>query len=222
MDVVFAGHSFTRRMRDYVIGGRNSDILSDDGAANFAQALQIDNYFRRAYTLSDNIIYSRDLWEILPSILNIQPAILNLSTGSNDLALCETFQPDECLLLAESIMEFASASHVPLIIVNAILPRTGNISSSAEVFRQNATQFNTFIKNYVSVKGTPMTAYNKLRGFTFTYQGAVQAERPVSSWSDDGIHLSTNFNHNSGSTPMDVYIQRIRQDIMSHIGRLTL
>ena len=226
MDVVFVGHSYTRRMRNHYMGmhvgdDETRDIVGDR-SAELAKALGISQHFEGAYTLSDKVIHARDLWDLIPSIHDIQPAIVNIAIGTNDLALLGKHDPNECLLLANTVLEFARATNAPVVIVEAILPRKKGISSTPTIFRQNATLYNSIIRNTVSISDTPATAYNKLRGFTYKYIDGKETERDIDDWSHDGIHMDTQERPRGADTPapMRTYAQRVRQVVMSHIGRL--
>jgi lysophospholipase L1-like esterase len=218
MNITLTGHSFTRRLRDHLFSSlhnrsqgrprRHGDVLHHhkQRAQLLAKKLRLSNHFKAAHTVSDKITFVTDILAAEQDILASQPDVLVIDIGSNDIAAYATVQPREMLSLAHKLHEFISALHVPLIIVNAVLPRTRRIAGSAQTFLQNSKHFNGILAELITT--TPNVAYNKLRGFQFQASTSQDCPRPVHDWSDDGIHAN--------QASMTAYQARIRHAVLDN------
>jgi hypothetical protein len=219
MDAIFVGHSFIRRMRDEVLRVANNtrtrprprDIswTQPHGAQSFARHLRLHDMFHCVYTEANNINLVTDLDSAMSTISHVRPFLLLIDIGSNDVADVMTLDPNAMLRLATAVHDFAVQTAVPCVIINAILPRTGNISCDAAIFRGNAVLYNRFL---ASLCDDRTTHYNKMRGFAYIHQWSRRSSREVSTWSKDGIHCDSPIS-------MRRYINRIRQAVLAHAYR---
>ena len=172
-NVLLVGHSFVHRLRDAYQPGhaQGSDIAPGQTihAAQLSEALGVHHYISGVYTHA-NIILTQHLDSCKPAVDQIRPAVVVIQVGSNDLAQLSHFDAKAVLQTATQIYQFASSLReefdTPIIIINAILPRTANISSDADTFRQLSTEFNKIIKNFCDGQSI---IYNKLSGFANYY-----------------------------------------------------
>ena len=219
MQSVLVGHSFIRRLRDTIFtpaskqrrGGRGQDVhhVQDRRASTCAKRLGVDKNIDYVYTSSNLINFIDDLHTANSTIDQVRPQIVLIDIGSNDVAQLHTVAPNATLSLANRVFEFAQSLNLPLVIINAILPRTSNIHSSAEIFRQNAANYNHALATICS--STDTIRYNKMRGFHYYYDhNDQQQHRPVTHWSTDGIHCDTELSKKQ-------YRNRIRHAILDNI-----
>jgi lysophospholipase L1-like esterase len=160
MDVTLLGHSFIRRLRDALLSEpqdtprgrprRHGDVLPDhrQRAEHLVQQMRLSNHFSAAYTVSEGIIFIRDVVAAAEVVLSTNPAVLIIDIGSNDIARLHSVQPRKMLKLAHQLHDHLSSWQIPLIVVNAVLPRTHRINGPPEIFRDNSLQFNTTGLNY--------------------------------------------------------------------------
>ena len=123
----------------------------------------------------------------------LTPTVVVIDIGSNDLAHVDVFKPKLVLELATRVTDFALALRADRVIINAILPRTGHMTCDVDTFRDNTDLYNVIVNDYCDSE--PGLRFNKMRGLSQTILSrlATQQERerpprPVSDWSDDGIH----------------------------------
>ena len=173
-NVLLVGHSFVRRLHNaYQPGhGQGSDIAPGQTihAAQLSEALSVHHYISGVYTHANNVILTQHLDSCKPAEDQIRPAVVVIQAGSNDLAQLSHFDANAVLQTATQIYQFPSSLReefdTPIIIINAILPWTANISSDTDTFRQLSTEFNKIIKNFCDSQSI---IYNKLRGFANYY-----------------------------------------------------
>ena len=150
-----AGHSFAKRHRRFSLPSHpyNRDIYSVSEAKLYANALDLDNTYDQIYTISQNIYTIEDFKsENSNRIRNIRPDVLNCYFGSNDIASLTSHTPNTVLSLATKLVRTLQEVAAPVTIVNEVLPRTSNISSSANDYRQNANLFNQIMRNFDNSK----------------------------------------------------------------------
>ena len=185
-DVLLVGHSFVRRLRSAYQPGhaQGSDMAPGQTirAAQLSEALGVHHYISGVYTHANNVILMQHLDSCKPAVNQIRPALVVIQAGSNYLAELSHFDANAVLQVVTQIYQFASSLReefdTPIIIINAILPRTVNISSDADTFRQLSTEFNKIIKNFCDGRSI---IYNKLRGFANYYINNIEYPRPVHS-----------------------------------------
>ena len=192
MDVVVLGHSFIRRLRDGLIPPKKSKRSHDIPAWNTAAASQLtaawgmSQHIRHIYTFSDGVTRIRDIDGATHMVERIRPGIVLMDIGSNDLAHVDSVDPSQMLRLATHITDTALTLSTHKVIINAILPRTGNITCTPAVFRENASHLNSFLKNICDPKSR--LVFHKPRGFWTQCTDAKERPCEVSEWSSDGIH----------------------------------
>ena len=168
MDIVLCGHSFVRRYRDWISPCfPRSDVQPSNKtrAATFATALRLDKHFRYVYTVSDNIVFLRDLINALPSILCLHAQIVVIDIGSNDLSKLTSHCPKTTVFIANEIFSFANNVCAPRVVINAVLPRVGNLACSPDTFLLNSRDLNNYLSTLCSVESH--IHYNKLKGFHY-------------------------------------------------------
>jgi hypothetical protein len=215
MNVTVLGHSFIRRLRDDLIpphNGRGYDINAHNPtkAARLAHAMGVSDHVTGIYTECNNMAFISDLDRSEPLISRTSPGIVLIDMGSNDVAHMERTDPNNILLLATQLTDFASELQVGVVIINSILPRTARISCSAEIFKANADLFNLFVNNICSTSDT--LVYHRIRGFSHTCIDGTERERKVSEWSTDGIHCTTKESKKQ-------YMRRVRRAILTEVNR---
>jgi lysophospholipase L1-like esterase len=224
MDLTLVGHSFVRRLRDNALAApqqrprcstgpqRHGDVLpgQTERAQQLAQALQLDNYFSAVYTVAEGVIFLDDIISFREHILVTQPKVMLVDIGSNDIARYSSFVPRKMLQLAHTLHEYLQSLPVPLTVVNAVLPRTASLAGSPETFRDNSQAYNKYLSEMISL--TPAITFSKMRGFQYVHKLGQDLPRPVSEWSEDGIHCST--------TSMTAYKQRIRHSILDNCHKI--
>ena len=218
--MVIIGHSFVRRLRDHLFTPRSShgrprgqdiSFCHNTKAQLCAQKLGVSNNIRAVYTSGNDINLIADLHKSESLIHEIQPQIIVIDIGSNDIANIDHENHNIMLEFANRLIDFALALTAPLIIINSVLPRTERISSTPDQFRNNASHFNKFISVYVS--DTSNIIYNKMRGFAYYYDANnKESPKPVHMWSQDGIHCD--------ERSIQQYRNRIRHAILDNIHRL--
>ena len=91
------------------------------------------------------------------------------------------------LTLADQLFTFATSLNLPLVILNAVIPRTAKIQTTPTIFMENMMLYNQYLNTFYST--SEHIIYNKQRGFIYYYTPNNKQElRPVSHWSSDGIH----------------------------------
>ena len=212
------GHSFLRRLRDDMIvnsGSRHGlDIgrASTINAAKMATKLGVSNHLRAIYTHCNYINLIKDLPRCAAITQKIEPSIVVIDIGSNDLANIKTRDHIKMLQLATQVTDFAASIPAKVVIIHAILPRTARITPSTETFQDNVDLYNNFLKNICETSDNLI--YDKLRGFRNIWIDNVEYPLKVSDWSTDGIHCN--------SQSMKKYKARVRQAILRQVGRVSL
>ena len=143
------------------------------------------------YTASDDVNLVSDLWKTDASTISIEPDIVVLSLGSNDLAQMQAVDRDMveslCAIIIHFAQELLTKYGVKSVIINSIVPRTHRISSTPAAFLANMEHFNSIISQWCDKNDN--ATYNHLRGFYAHYEkDNIQSPLPVSHWSNDGIH----------------------------------
>ena len=196
-------------MRDAILPKpqfRSKDVswTQSEKACILAEKLNLNNVFEHVYTVADGLIFIADLDRADSSLTWVKPQVVVLDIGSNDIAGVDTFDPCCMLELANSTFEFADSIRSQ-VVANAVLPRVSNMTASAEVFRQNSTQYNECLSNLCTT--SDHVAFNKLRGFAWLFQApGHKLPREVGTWSDDGIHCN--------SANMEHYANRVRHAML--------
>ena len=218
-DVVIAGHSFVRRLRDRYqpphAHGSDVGIGQSIRASHLCDNLGLDHQVRGVYTFSNNINRIDDLWNVVPFVENIRSNVVVLHAGSNDLAQLHEFNVGHILTLATSLFNIAehlnNVINIPMVIIQAVLPRTHGINCHPDVFAQMAKEMNKQLSNYCDKR---TIIFNKLRGFSCFYENNKEMAKPVSAWSHDGIHCNT--------TSMEHYRKRVVHGILDNMCHLFL
>ena len=168
---------------------------------------------RRLFMLGNNLNLIEDLDDTTAAqIEKINPTLLLLNIGSNDLANLCCIDTATCEQLADSAVEFAeSIGNTPTVVFYSVIPRSKRISSSPEVFLENMKAFNAKLQDLCA----PFTKihYERMRGF---YSDATNQSRKVDEWSDDGIHLRTH-DKNGKPASMPTYQKRLKHTILAHV-----
>ena len=178
-----------------------------------AQNARLAHCVRTLYSI--NLV--SDLWKTDESTVSIEPDIVALSLGSNDLAQMRAVDPDMVESLSATIIHFAqellTKYTVKSIIINSIVPRTHRILSTPAAFRANMEHFNSILSQWCDKNDN--ATYNHFRGFYAHYEkDNTQSPLPVSHWSNDGNHPNDTF--------MDKFLQRLRFAIMATVKSLSL
>ena len=168
------------------------------------------------YTASDDVNLVSDLWKTDASTISIEPDIVVLSLGSNDLAQMQAVDWDMveslCAIIIHFAQELLTKYGVKSVIINSIVPRTHRISSTPAAFLANMEHFNSIISQWCDKNDN--ATYNHLRGFYAHYEkDNIQSPLPVSHWSNDGIHPNDAF--------MDKFSQRLRFAILATVKFLS-
>ena len=201
LDTLGIGHSYQHRML-HELNLPDQDVLDYNMAKHVAVKLGIDDIITSHYVLTRRYMVN-DLFDAqtLNLIHSLRPSIITVNTISNDLAHLSHVDPASVTALAARAFEFVDAAGAPLTVFNACLPRTQNISSSPDVFRQNALKYNQVMHEFCTPSNvTHYTYFNPISGFV-NHEIQVldpekgvyykqQAPLPVSYWSNDGIHIS--------------------------------
>lgn len=212
--VALVGHSYARRLRTSIFpdhGTYRTDILPPqhwqlERARHLAQALRVSNLYQHVFTLSEGINLISHLPHTTTYLKAIGPSVLVLIVGSNDLANLRGIDHKSARRLAQETIKFAVQAPSKRVILNAVLPRTGNISCSAPDFRENMHTFNTTVKEACSLPGSKLR-YNRVQGFAFSNdQHNISRPRPVHEWSGDGIHCEPE--------AQEMYIERLRRSLL--------
>jgi hypothetical protein len=218
---VLVGHSFIRRLRDDILANPHQKRRIRDitwthpyRARVLAEGLNISDFITSVYTESDNLNFIGDLDRSYTSICHVDPMVVVIDIGSNDIAQCFSGDPWAMLALATQVHDFATsiqkgALH-PLIIINAVIPRINNMQCDPQTFRINAMQYNKCLGVLCDTKDG--IVINKMRGFNFTNTDRQEQPREVISWSNDGIHPDM-----PGS--MERYRNRVRHCILDNLHR---
>ena len=156
-----------------------------DGASRFADKLNIDFIFYRAFTTSNMNIFTD-----LPINFECTSDLLVVDFGSNDLANIKVRSERAATFLAEYIFLWGCKSGASCVLFLGVMPRTGRLSCSVEVFNYNRAHFNHAMR--ALCKQSVKCRYRKLRGFECDNNRCV---KPVSSWSTDGIHPTSMYKY---------------------------
>ena len=153
-----------RRFRDWISPCLpRSDVQPSNKtrSATIATALRLDKHFRYVYTVSDNIVFLQDLINALPSILCLHAQIVVIDIGSNDLS---SRCPKTTVFIANEIFSLANNVCAPRVVINAVLPRVGNLACSPDTFLLNSRDLNNYLSTLCSLTSTTINS----RGFTTT------------------------------------------------------
>ena len=211
MKAVIIGHSFVRRLRDEALPPphfRLKDVAwhHSQKAISLATNLALDEVYQEVYTVSDGLVFISDLKLANSTLFNLKPELVVVDIGSNDIANVALCEPTRMLDMATQVFEFADSIQGAQAVVNAVLPRTNNISGHPSVFRQNATQYNVCLSNLCDPSFR--VTFNKMRGFHGRWnEVGLEEPLPVASWSNDGIHCN--------ATSLERYRQRIRHAMLA-------
>ena len=189
LNVTIAGHSFVRRLRQRYAPPHfiRTDISPGDldGASCLADKLNINLLFHRAFTTSNMNIFTD-----LPIHFECASDLLVVDFGSNDLANLKVRSERAATSLAEYIFLWGSKSGASCVLFLGVMPRTGRLSCSVEVFDYNRTHFNNAM--HALCTQSVHCRYRKLRGFECDNYRRL---KPVSSWSTDGIHPTSMYKY---------------------------
>lgn len=208
------GHSFVRRLRDGLVpplpSKRGQDIppWNTKGASHLASAWGISDHVRGVYTYCDGVVRIRDIDIALSTVRRVRPGVVLIDIGSNDLAHVDEVNPNLMLRLVTQLTDFALALPTSKVVLNAILPRTGNITCAPEVFRENAEHFNNFLFNICDPPSK--IVFHRPRGFWMTHVGGKERVCEVHEWSTDGIHCNM-------PASMGRYRARTRRAVLAQI-----
>ena len=164
---VLIGHSFIRRLRQHF--GFMQDVEDDIDARIFARSLRVQCRFSEVYTKSVNLIDTKsvnlNVIDQLPhpaDIPHIQgAALVVLDFGSNDFANIPNFDPQFVATYAQRIRQWCVSTQTR-VVVQAILPRYGGISSSVQDFLRNSEAYNHNLRGNLPL--TPLIRFNKMQG----------------------------------------------------------
>ena len=169
MKGLLLGHSFIRRIKSHLAPTRTSqDILFEYDGSQLAQNLQVNNYYNQIYTICQNLNLVSQLQSKIRVIRQLQPDIIIIDIGSNDLSSLTEFNPTVCLKLANEVVQFAevvlsSVSAIKKVILNSVIPTFWRIACDKNTCMQNAQCYNQIIKNLTEDSNN--IHYCKLRGF---------------------------------------------------------
>ena len=202
---------FVRQARNSLVSDHtlgNVCASQSERAKTLCEKLCLDQQFDHVYTVSDNIVFVDDLLNATLFIIDSCPSVLLTDIGFNDFAHLTQRAPAQTLNLACRIMDVVGLVQAKSMIVNAILPRTVNISCSPDVFLENSADYNNYMSNFAAVHDN--VHYNKMKGFHFydDHKG-VEFRMPVSQWSSAGIHCN--------ATSMPKYISHTRRALLLQV-----
>ena len=209
MDVILIGHSFVRRFKDHFCRdtrGTGKDISEPELAESLSQRLSIDHHFKRLYTISQGVIFIRDLYQHVQNIDQFvsNPTVIILDIGSNDLAQLHRSTPDRCLKLASELVDMAETLTlhrlIKLVIIHSVVPRFSRINSTIDNFYKNFVSFNKYVQHLCSI--TDSVQYHKLRGFFHRNRTSSHS----TWWTSDGIHCN--------ARGLDTYKARLRHGLL--------
>ena len=197
MTALILGHSYIRNIRDFALPPRldqagnpltmsDVDICQSRRAARLALKLSVQHHVSHVYTLSNSITFISDLQHCVPTVTDTKPTVVVIDIGSNDISYVAEPAPDIMLDLATEVFNFAKSLSVPCVVLHAVLPRTGFLHTTSDIFYNNSHLYNTILHDLC--KSDTQIHFNKLRGFHCQYVNNVELKRPVSDWSTDGIH----------------------------------
>ena len=206
-DVLFIGHSFIRRARDFLITPESGKPHGRDISESrphipriAAAKAELAHGVRGLYTAAQGINLVADLWKGEPSVMNIHPAIIVMHVGSNDLS--HIVDPQAASALADSMIEFGLRLHsefgVQTVIFNLAVPRDShNMSTDADTFLQCMTNYNATLRQESELHQALI--FNHLRGFYKRKVNNQDQPLPVASWSSDGIHCNPQYMKNTSN-----------------------
>ena len=206
-DVLFIGHSFIRRARDFLITPESGKPHGRDISESrphipriAAAKAELAHGVRGLYTAAQGINLVAYLWKGEPSVMNIHPAIIVMHVGSNDLS--HIVDPQAASALADSVIEFGLRLHsefgVQTVIFNLAVPRDShNMSTDADTFLQCMTNYNATLRQESELHQALI--FNHLRGFYKRKVNNQDQPLPVASWSSDGIHCNLQYMKNTSN-----------------------
>ena len=203
MNLVYIGHSFARRCKDTLVpefrcsDGRrmaSRDISMNHGAraGALAIALRIDHIFQAVYTETNGLYLVKQLDRSTLLLTTTSPQAAIIDIGSNDIANVSEVDPNKMLKLATDVHNFACEIQPRLVVVQAVLPRTENLSCTTETFVTNADRYNQILRNLCEATTDKAVVFNAMRGFWLKNESGdcvgTPQPNPVKNWSTDGIH----------------------------------
>ena len=235
MTVILLGDSFIRRMKDELLptgashgiqlpgatdqrllcgatGGNCSDITAHQtkDATQLAENMKISNHYHSIFVLTHGISMIQDLQapHCDDTVQQLQPDIVFLDIGTNDVANMTKVSPTSVLTLVTTLTDLAFSLPCSKALISAMLPRTGHMIAPTEVFQENQQLFNRMLYHICST--SDKLVFHWPRGFetAHNFQDGVQVprSRAVSDWSDDGVHCN--------AAALRQYIKRVRQAIL--------
>ena len=223
-DVVIVGHSFIRRYRDHLIPpaagfpGQGQDItaamplVARQAAINAA----LDRRINGIYTVANQLNLIANLHMADATLNAVQPQIVILNVGSNDLANLTGVNNNHVLTMINSLVAFGEHCRADyatqLVVINSIVPRLSNIACTPSDFTTNMETFNRLASNWCS--GVDGLMFNRLRGFYMKHiDNKIEIPLPVHEWSYDGIHCDYH--------TLERFTQRLRFSIMLATTKLS-
>ena len=215
-NVLLIGHSFVRRYRDTLIkpeNGRKSgrDISESRGhvAITAARVANVSYRVGALFTASQKINLLKHLDKSETTVIAVQPEVVVLHIGSNDLANFPVVDEFAARELAKAAWRFAehlcNDYGVRRVVMLSTLPRAALITGSPATFTDNMNFFNSELENLC--RPLQQLIYVRVRGFFFKKVNNLDVPRPVAEWSTDGVHCD--------EESMPKYAKRIRLAILN-------
>ena len=166
--VCVLGHSFVSGLLHHLSAGGGSN----PSPTQIAKQLKLDKLISEFHLIGERGAKILNSNFALPPLHFIQPDIIILQYGSNDLAA-----GSPPLSVATRIVDIAHLllrkyPSIKAVVVLSILPRTNIIQLNDNIFKCNG-----FLDNYCEVESK--IHYKALQGFW---------DKPISAWSRDSIH----------------------------------
>ena len=144
---------FIRCLRDNISSSHGQKSFRDISesrphiAASAAAAANLAHRVQGVYTAAQGINLIQDLWKSVSTIVSVQPSIVLMHVGSNDMAQLAQSDPQRAESLALLVVEFARTlvrDHgVKIVILNSMVPRDStNTRCCAKIFELNMNLFN--------------------------------------------------------------------------------
>lgn len=222
MSVVLLGHSFIRRMRDELMPrtdgmmrGLDINYFPPTPAELFAKKMALSDHIQHVYVMSNRVNMISDLnsFDCTELVRQVQPDLIFMDIGSNDLACLGAVSPVQVMQLVSVLVKFAESQKTEVVIVCAILPRTGDLETTPATFLENMNLYNDYLFNICST--SKKLVFHSHRGITTGHDllmGRLVPRRlEVSAWTEDGVHLNP--------PRLLMYIQRVRMTILGQFHR---
>ena len=130
MNVLLIGNSFIRRAQDDLFPNSARVDLHPappgwiaQRARATARALRISDHYRYVFTIANDLNLISQLAHIRPRAIELQPAVVLIQVGSNDLAHLRNYNDQAARQSADTVIQFALGLPVRRVIINAALPR---------------------------------------------------------------------------------------------------